>query len=190
MAYTRILLDTNTYLRLSKSIKPLLGKPFGKLQYALYLHKEIQLEIDRSNRIKTKFFWLEQEEYKNERKKILTTTKNEKNEIEIAYDYVWQSQKDNGYNLSREDIYCIATALILKIQLVTDDLNMIKTAKDFGVDILKTLELIKLMIDSDFIDKSSLNEIVSYWIYIKDVPGNFKQDFKTIFGKCPPEILE
>src|SRR5690606_23086462 len=105
MPYTRILLDTNTYLRLGNSIRPLLGVPFGEKQYALYLHKEIQHELNRSSRIKTKFYWIEQAEHIEERKKLISCSNKEKAEIEKAYDFVWAQQRDSGYDLAREDIY-------------------------------------------------------------------------------------
>jgi len=43
MAQTKILLDTNTYLRLAQSMHPLLGIPFGKNEFTLYIHKEIEI---------------------------------------------------------------------------------------------------------------------------------------------------
>lgn len=114
MAYTKILLDTNAYLRLSKSVRPLLAEPFGEKQYALFLHKEIQIELNRSSRIKNKFYWLKEKEYVEERKKIITTTRKEKEEIEKTYDFVWEFQNDENLELSREDIYCIAAAKCLR----------------------------------------------------------------------------
>ena len=45
MPQTKILLDTNTYLRLAQSIHPLLGNPCGKENYTLYIHKEIDIEL-------------------------------------------------------------------------------------------------------------------------------------------------
>ncbi len=186
MAYTRILIDTNSYLRLGKSITPLLGQPFGKAKYSLYLHPEEQREIDRINRTKPKFFWVEQEEYRRERKKIITTSKKEKINIDNTYEHVWNYQKDNLLGLSSVDIYCISTAIELKLKLVTDDLNMRKAAEVFGVETMKTLELMELMVAENFITISKVKETVSYWVYITDTPAEFVKDYKRIFNDSPP----
>lgn len=186
MPQTKILLDTNAYLRLAKSIHPLLGKEFGKENFALYIHKEIEIELNRSSRLQSKFNWIGQEEYKENRKKKLIIKKTKQADIENTYEHIWQYQKDKKYNLSREDIYCIATAWELEIKLVTDDQNMIKVCKEFEVDILTTLELMKLMQNNNHIDFDLVKQIVDYWKYGKDLPTNltkFERDFKKLFGK-------
>ena len=45
MPSARILLDTNTYLRLAKTIRPLLGQPFGKPQTMLTVIPELHQEL-------------------------------------------------------------------------------------------------------------------------------------------------
>jgi len=181
MPQTKLLLDTNTYLRLAQSIHPLLGKSFGKEKLTLYIHDKIEKELKRSPRLKTQFYWIEQEEYLINRKKKLTFSKQEKENIELTYDHIWEFQKDVSFNLSLEDIYCIAAALELEITIVTDDQNMIKTCKEFEVDVLSTLQLLKLMLDSKFIDFPIIKQIVDYWKYEKDIPANFKNELHNFF---------
>ncbi len=186
MPQTKILLDTNTYLRLAKSIHPLLGIEFGKEKFALYIHKEIDIELNRSSRLQTKFYWISEETYKQNRKKKLFIKISKQEEIENTYEHIWQYQKDEKYNLSREDIYCIATALELGIKLVTDDQNMIEVCKEFEVDILTTLELMKLMQNNNRIDFNLIKQITDYWKYVNDLPTNvtkFERDFNKLFGK-------
>ena len=181
MPQTKILLDTNTYLRLAQSIHPLLGNSFGKENYTLYIHKEIDIELKRSSRLQTKFYWIEQEQYINNRKKRLVISKQKQADIEDTYEHIWQYQKDYELNLSREDIYCIATALEENVKLVTDDKNMIKTCKEFGVTVLSTLQLLRLMEDNEWIDNTTVKQIVDYWKYEKDLPADFNSDFKLLF---------
>ena len=182
MPQTKILIDTNTYLRLAQSIHPLLGNPFGKEKYTLYIHKEIETELKRSGRLQTRFYWIEQEQYINNRKKRLVISKQKQTVIEDTYEHIWQYQKDSGLSLSREDIYCIATALEENIRLVTDDQNMIKTCKEFGVRVLSTLQLLKLMLKSKRIDNTMVKQIVDYWKYENDLPANFRKELKALFG--------
>lgn len=181
MPQTKILLDTNTYLRLAQSIHPLLGNSFGNENYTLYIHKEIDIELKRSSRLQTQFYWIEQEQYIQNRKKRLVLTRQKQTDIENTYDYIWQYQKDSGLHLSREDIYCIATALEETINLVTDDQDMIKTCKEFGVTVLSTLQLLRLMLDNKRIDTTTVKQIVDYWKYEKDFPANFQKDYKALF---------
>lgn len=181
MGQTKILLDTNTYLRLAQSIHPLLGRQFGKEKLTLYIHKEIEIELKRSPRLQNKFAWIWQEEYVINRKKRFVISKQKQADIEYTYDHIWQYQKDYELNLSREDIYCIATALELDIQLVTDDQDMVKVCKDFDAHVINTLHLMKLMLQNDFIDKQLIDQIIEYWKYEKDLPANFNSDFKLLF---------
>lgn len=181
MPQTKILLDTNTYLRLAQSIHPLLGNPFGKENYTLYIHKEIDIELKRSGRLQSKFNWIKQEQYIQNRKKRLVVSRQKQADIEDTYDHIWQYQKDYELNLSREDIYCIATALELDIQLVTDDQDMVKVCKDFDAHVISSLQLMKLMLQNDFIDKQLIDQIIDYWKYEKDLPANFNSDLKLLF---------
>ncbi len=182
MAQSKILLDTNSYLRLAQSIHPLLGQSFGEQKFTLYIHKEVEKELGRSSRLQSKFSWIERDEYVNNRKKRLNISKVEKEEIEKNFNFIWDYQKYSELNLSREDIYCIATALELKIPLVTDDQNMISTCKEFDVKVMKTLELMKIMLVNKFIDKLMIKQIIDYWKYENDLPANFDEDFKKLFN--------
>lgn len=183
MAQTKILLDTNSYLRLAQSIHPLLGIPFGKDDFTLYIHKEIESELNKSSRLQTKFNWIENEEYKQNRKKKLILKKETQEAIENTYDFIHDYQKDVNLCLSRIDIYCIATALEEDILLVTDDQNMIKTCNEYSVKVCSTLELMKLMFDNNHIDLDKVIEITGYWKYEKDEPSNFKKELIKYFGK-------
>ena len=88
MPLSRILVDSNAYFRLAKSIRPLLGAPFGKKQYCLYVLKELQVEYDRSPRLKDVFHWVNEPEYRENRQHILEITKEEKPEIRRAYEFI------------------------------------------------------------------------------------------------------
>jgi predicted nucleic acid-binding protein len=185
MPYKVILLDTCAYLWLARSIHPFIGIPFGDEKNALYLHKDIQRELDRSARLQNSFAWVEQEEYKKERKKIIPLSQAQSAQIELSYDYIWQYQKDFAYSLSREDIYCIATAQVLGVPLVSDDSNLLLTAKAFGIKTMMTLELLKLMVDCDFIEREEVEQIVDYLKYSNDFPPSFNKLYRTLF-KNPP----
>ncbi len=182
MSQTKILIDTNTYLRLAQSIRPLLGNSFGKDNFTLYIHKEIENELNRSSRLQNKFYWIEAEEYKINRKKKLNIPKEIQTEIENTYEHIWEFQRDEKLGLSKEDIYCIATALEMQVSLVTDDQNMIKVCKEFEVEAFSTVKLLKMMFVNSHINFKKVIEITEYWKYEKDIPSNFNKDYKKFFS--------
>ena len=185
MPQKKILLDTNAYLRLAQTIRSLLGKSFGKENFTLYIHKRFDEEISKSQRLKSKFYWVNDKEYIENRKKRLSLSNKEKEEIETTFDFIWEFQKELSLGLSRVDIYCVATALTLEIPLVTDDQNMIKVCNEYDIKVLTTLELMKLMQDNNHITVELIKQMTEYWKYENDLPTNltkFKKDIKRLFG--------
>lgn len=62
MAYSKILVDTNAYLRLVKTIRPLLFAPFGENQYCFYILPELNKEL-KSHRLQNTFYWVNEGEF-------------------------------------------------------------------------------------------------------------------------------
>ena len=56
MSPARMLLDTCAYLRLARSIHPLLGVKFGAERYCLYVIEDFQAEFDKQTRLQTNIF--------------------------------------------------------------------------------------------------------------------------------------
>ena len=57
MPQSKILVDTNSYLRLAQTIRPLLFLPFGDGEYCLYILPELNVELS-NRRLKSKFPWV------------------------------------------------------------------------------------------------------------------------------------
>ena len=57
---TLVLLDTNTYLRLAKRIRPLLGVKFGQKDYVLTVLKDVEDEVRRSPKLRFNHPWFEE----------------------------------------------------------------------------------------------------------------------------------
>jgi len=64
---TLALLDTNTYLRLAKRIRPLLGVEFGQKPYVLRVLKDVEDEVRRNRTLQFKFPWFDDEDFGAER---------------------------------------------------------------------------------------------------------------------------
>ncbi len=185
MTQSKIIVDTNSYLRLAEHIRPLFKKPFGEEEYCLYPNEDLDKECSHI-RLETKFPWIKQKKYKEDRKCSITISNEKKKEIEETTKLITRAYP-RYQNVSLVDIRCLAYGYVLKIPVVTDDKDMIELANDLkDVKIIKTLELMKIMMDSNFIDMDDIKKIVEYWDYIDDLPANYKEDYNNLFNEAPP----
>jgi predicted nucleic acid-binding protein len=137
--------------------------------------------------LKTKFSWVNEEEYVANRKKRLSLSKKNKRDIDITIDFLRQYKIENALGISEVDILCLAHGHVLNIPVITDDADMLQVAKDFSIQTMKTLELMSLMLDCNYINLEKIRQIVAYWEYISDKPGGFRNDYIRIFGEKPPQ---
>ena len=186
MAQSKVLLDSNSYFRLAKSIHPLLDVVFGENNYCLYVLKELDDEFSRSRRLQDQFSWVEDPEFVSNRRKRLTLSRKERREIEQTIEYLVQYRTENLLGVSPVDICCLAHGHVLEIPVVTDDGDMLDLANAFGISAIKTLRLMELMFSCGHIDMAKVRQIVAYWAYAADKPGNFRSDYQEIFGEDPP----
>lgn len=185
MAQTKILVDTNTYLRLAQSVTPLLFNPFGDDEYCLYVIPELNDELDKKH-LKNTFPWIEDPDYRNNRQHFPKISRREKKSIQNTFEFLWDYVVTELPGPSRVDALYIAYAMELDIHVVTDDEDMIQLANAFDAKVMRTLDLLKLMLDADHIDMRKIQSIVSYWRYIKDTPGQLEKRFRKLFGVDPP----
>ncbi|EKD28893.1 MAG: hypothetical protein ACD_79C00171G0004 [uncultured bacterium] len=188
MLQTKILVDTNSYLRLANNIHPLLFQEFGKEKYCLYVLDELDEEFNRNNRLKNKFHWVNEPEYKANRKRKLSVSKEEKQQITIVPDYIRDFASSKSLTISIIDSLVLAYGYVLKVPVVTDDADMICVAKEYKINIFQTLELLELMKRCGHIDMEKIKTITAYWEYNGDRPKNFYKDFKRLFNQPPPKF--
>jgi hypothetical protein len=101
-------------------------------------------------------------------------------------EYLRQHKTENALGISKVDILCLAHGGVLGIPVVTDDSDMLQTASDFGITTMKTLELMRCMLDCGHIDMHRIRQIAAYWEYEGDKPGGFRSDYIRIFNENPP----
>lgn len=181
MARTHILVDTNTYLRLARSIRPLLGLEFGEAPYCLTIIPGLNGELT-GRRLLSKFPWVEEAEYVAERGYFPQLSKLQTKNIARGFDVIWDYVTSDFPGPSRVDVRYIAYASELECALVTDDVKMAELADAFAVPVMPTLALLKLMLDCGHTTKSSIDALLDYWRYVDDVPANFEKDRSLIFG--------
>lgn len=187
MAQTKILIDSNVYFRLAQSIHPLLQNEFGQEKYCLYVIKDLQVEYERNPRLKNSFSWVNEAEYRKNRACELSISRKERKEIEQAFDFIRNHAREAHPETSRVDISALVHAYILDIPIVTDDTAMLELAQDFNIKTLKTLDLLKLMLDCRHIDMTIVKQIAAYWIYEDDRPKSFNTDYQKLFKERPPK---
>lgn len=188
MAQSKILVDTNAYIRLAQSIKPLLHVPFGADDYCLYVIPELNDELT-NQRLANKFQWVCEDEYVESRSFFPSLSKKQKKSIENTYDHVWAFVLSDLPGPSRVDARYIAYALDLDIPVVTDDRDMVELAKTFGAQPMGALQLLKLMLDASHINMVMIDSIIRYWRYIDDSPSGQRRmtiDYRRLFRKEPP----
>lgn len=181
MAQAKIIVDTNSYLRLAQSIDPLLLQEFGVEQYCLYALPELNDELS-NRKLKSSFSWTQQPSYSENRSVFPNMSKKQKKSLTETFDFLWAYVKANELYPSKVDTSYIAHGIELEIPVVTDDQNMIKLAVEQDVEAISTLNLMKLMLDSSHIDIAKVKSIAKYWQAISDCPANFKSDLKSIFN--------
>lgn len=172
---------------MAKNIYPLLKQIFGDNNFCLYITKEFQKEYEKSSRLQNKFEWVNTPEFVENRNKPINISKKERKEIEKTFEFLLYEDFEGSENISKTDLFCLSYAYVLKIPIVTDDNDMLELAEEIGVKTYKSLELLKLMLDCSFISIKDVRAIVNYWAYIKDLPGNFKKDYKKFFSEEPPQ---
>ena len=180
MPATHILLDTTCFLRLARSIRPLLGQQFGDQPYVLSVIPELNKELT-SKRLQTEFSWIEAEELVVERGFFPQLSRANRKGIKTTFDFLWDHVATALPGPSRVDTTFVAYAIELNCLLVTDDQAMRQLASAFGARTWCTLELMRLMLDTGNISPHSIQALVAYWEYESDLPANFQSDFARLF---------
>lgn len=182
MPQSKILVDTNSYLRLAKTIRPLLFKSFGDDEYCLYTLPELNQELG-SHKLQSKFHWINEEEFADNRKHFPAIGKKQLKSIKQTFEYLWDHVQTEFLFTSKVDVLYIAYALELNVPVVTDDQDMTKLAEDFDAKVMPTLELLKIMLDCGHTNMKTIDGLCAYWRHIADMPANFKTDYKRFFSK-------
>ncbi len=180
MAQSKILVDTNAYLRLAKTIRPLLFVPFGDSEYCLYIIPELNDELNYK-RLSSEFSWTSDEEYEENRKHFPKLSRKQQRSIEDSFQHIWEYVQSDFPGPSKVDARYIAYAIELEIPVVTDDQDMTQLGKEFEVQVISTLALLKIMLDAGHTDMKTINGLVKYWRYIGDKPANLDADYKKYF---------
>lgn len=165
---TLALLDTNTYLRLAKRIRPLLGVEFGQKCYVLTVLKDVEDEVRRSRTLQFKFPWFDNEDFGAERDAAKVRLKaDEKLLLENTQSVMRGHVLSEVYRYttggrqppSETDCRVLAFGQVREAIVVTDDLGMHLLAEDFEIPIWHGWQLLAKMRTAKVVNNDLVREI-------------------------------
>lgn len=188
---TLVLLDTNAYLRLAKRIRPLLGVPFGQRDYVLTILRDVEVEVQRSSRLRSNYLWFDDATFTQERLAArINLTSVERDQIDITIS-VFQGhiQSSIGRFLTggREPPSPVDCKVLAFTQVrspaivVTDDLGMHELAKDFGIKVWHGFELLAKLRTAKRVDNNLVREIYEAMENNRDLTKTWVDAKHTIF---------
>jgi hypothetical protein len=191
---TQVLLDTNTYLRLAKRIRPAVGRKFGQVPYVLVILKAVEDEVHRSARLRFLNPWFDEPEFAQERMaKQTRLSAAEKQDLKLVQDVLLGTiQLDVAkYTTGRSppgatDCWLLAYGQVKGAIVATDDLGMHTLAADFGLKVWHGFELLAKLKSANVVDNDLIRDIYDALERNGDMTETWRaarhSEFARIFG--------
>jgi len=192
---TEVLLDTNTYLRLAKRIRPAVGRQFGQVPYVVVILKAVEDEVHRSPRLKFHNPWFDEPEFAQERlAKQKRLSADDKSAMTLVQDVLLgmvQMEVDKYTSHGRHppgatDCWLLAYAQVKNAVVVTDDLGMHTLASEAGLKVWHGFELLAKLKTAKVVDNELICEIYDALERNGDMTETWRQakhrEFARIFG--------
>ena len=192
---TEVLLDTNTYLRLAKRIRPVVGRQFGQVPYVVVILKAVEDEVHRSPRLKFHNPWFDEPEFAQERlAKVKRLSADDRSAMTLVQDVLLgmvQMEVDKYTSHGRHppgatDCWLLAYAQVKNAVVVTDDLGMHTLASEVGLKVWHGFELLAKLKTAKVVDNELIREIYDALERNGDMTETWRQakhrEFARIFG--------
>lgn len=192
---TEVLLDTNTYLRLAKRIRPAVGRQFGQVPYVVVILKAVEDEVHRSPRLKFHNPWFDEPEFAQERlakqKKLTSEDKAAMTLVQGILLGMVQMEVDKYTSHGRHppgatDCWLLAYAQVKNAVVVTDDLGMHLLAEEARLKVWHGFELLAKLKTAKVVDNDLVREIYDALERNGDMTETWRQakhrEFARIFG--------
>ncbi|MBN2563681.1 MAG: hypothetical protein JXQ75_22415 [Phycisphaerae bacterium] len=186
-----ILLDSNAYLRLARSIHPLLHGSFGdNPTYSLFVLADLDDEYASSPRLRTKFEWVREAKYIADREHNRYTPAGKiRARVDNAFSFLARYARTERLNVSPEDLKALAVGFARGIPVVSDDHDMAEMARVHDIERWPTIKLLKLMVATGRIDMAKVVEVLEYLDHENDLPtskSDLRKQFREYFQTdCP-----
>jgi hypothetical protein len=187
-----VLLDTNSYLRLAKRVRPAVGVKFGKKEYVLTVHKSTEDEVRRNPRLRSEFPWFDDAVYAQERfAKQVRLSPDEHAQAAAAKSVLHSSVLAEPLRFmtgrrsppSDTDCYLLALGQVKPAIVVTDDLGMHLLAADFNLPVWHGHELLRKLQAAKIVDKELIRQIYEALETNNDLPATWLAAKHTVFAK-------
>lgn len=187
-----VLLDTNAYLRLAKRIKPMLGVRFGHNQYRLTVLKDVEIEVQKSRRLRFHYPWFDDSGLVEERiAKRVRMSPEEKTKLENVAEFLHDYTQIHAARFttnkrsppSRTDCRMLAFGQVREAVVVTDDLGMHQLAEEFEISVWHGYELLHKMRAAQVIDSQKIREIYQALEANGDLPQAWEGARETLLRK-------
>jgi hypothetical protein len=192
---TEVLLDTNTYLRLAKRIRPAVGRQFEQVPYVLVILKIVEDEVHQSPKLQYKNPWFDEPEFAKERlSKQLRLNAVDKNAIQLVQGvllgivqqdiekYITHRRSPPG----RTDCWLLAYAQVKNAIVATDDLGIHTLAGETGLKVWHGYELLAKLRSAKVVDNEMIREIYAALEANNDLTDTWRKakhvHFSKIFG--------
>ena len=196
---TLVLLDTNTYLRLAKRVRPFVGRQFGQVPYVLTILKVTEDEVHRSPHLQFRNPWFDQAEHAQERMaKQVRLSASEKAQIEAAQSVLlgWVGMDVDRFTThgrsppGAADCWLLAFGQVRPAVVVTDDLGMHELVKDFpGIKVWHGYELLAKLRTAKVVSDPLIREIYEALEVNGDLTRTWREAkhsvFVKVFGPVP-----
>jgi predicted nuclease of predicted toxin-antitoxin system len=191
---TQVLLDTNTYLRLAKRIRPAVGREFGQVPYVLVILKAVEDEVHRSARLRFLNPWFDEPEFAQERMaKQVQLSAAEKKDLKLVQDVLLGTVHLDvaKYTTGRSppgatDCWLLAYGQVKGAIVVTDDLGMHTLAAEAGLKVWHGFELLAKLKTAKVVNNELVREIYDALERNSDMTETWRKakhtEFARIFG--------
>jgi hypothetical protein len=186
-----ILLDSNAYFRLARSIRPLLAGTFGaKRRYSLCVLQVLDREYLSNARLHNKFEWVTEREYRADREaKRYRCQGRYAAKAERAFSFLAGYAREHRLNVAPEDLRALAVGFVRGIPVVTDDIAMQQVASANDIPCWSSLRLLRLMQTEGRIGLDLVRQVLEYLAETNDLPmpmEKLRAEYRLHFAEdCP-----
>ncbi len=195
---TEVLLDTNTYLRLAKRIRPAVGRQFGQVPYIVVILKAVEEEVHRNPKLQFKNPWFDEPEFAQERMaKQTRLSAAEKQDMKLVQDVLMgtvQLDIDKYTSHGRSppgatDCWLLAYGQVKRAIVVTDDLGMHTLAAETGLKVWHGFELLAKLKSAKVVGNDLIRDIYDALERNSDMTDTWRKakhtEFMRLFGPGP-----
>lgn len=189
---TLVLLDTNTYLRLAKRVRPAVGVKFGQKGYVLTILKMVEDEVHQSSRLRHQYPWFDDAEFADERMaKQVRLSANEKSSIQAVQSVLRASVLEDADKFTSggrsppgaTDCWLLAFGQVRPAIVVTDDLGMHTLAEGFGIKVWHGYELLDKLRSAKVVDAELIRDIYDALERNGDLTATWREARTRVFGR-------